>query len=1016
MGQPAKLRIPTLAANVVMRERLFGLLDGAQNSRAVWISSPPGSGKTVLAQTWVQSRHRLALWYRVDAADRDPALLPVGLELAARHMLDGRLAGGAPKLPLLTPERRGSLASFASDFFSPLFDAMATAAGIDASVQSPSAAQVKCPVLIFDNLDEALGGDEFDQLVASAIECVEPCRMQVICIARSEPTGPFARLHAHEDLTALSFRHLRTTDEEAAKVLGSGSDSWAASVNRGAAKRANHWCNGWISGLAVLRQSERELVTGWNDLSATQSGTTGAMGNIGIPDMTAWVSRSGSREVSNEAASVIAADRVADYLGKVVLANRPPAQREMLMAGALMPTFTKAMMEAVSGQQGAGPLLNDLTRANLFVSVRALRLGEAYAPTIYEFHALLRQVLRRMANDSWDRAELEARYRAAALELEADHQTEAAAELLFDAQAWPELATLLVKRAPEIFDAGRQQTLSDWLGRLPPALLASEPWLVFWDGACKVMFDPQEGCRAVAQAFAGFEKQDDLEGQFLAWCTIVEAITLEWRDFSGLDNWLSQADRLLASRPYESLPRDLAQRFACVMLSAVIWRQPTRADTEAWHVRALESVSSMLSEGARIQAGVPILVYQLLFRGDHRSADLTYSRMRPTMGISHLQPLDAVVARILDAWFALFRADSRTTIDFAQQGLAYKESHGVTLPGYVLASHEVYARATSGEVMAAAEALERARATEVDPTRLLDVDNAEYQAALIAIQAGRHLDALRIIRATDQTIGTISGPLHWANGAFAEAQALHELGHTSDARRLVDKGLQFVGGGGRFELFDFQATSCLALFDIDEGEESDHNLKRAFEIGARNDILNYLWFRPSMFSKLCARALQRGIEKDYALRLIKRRALLPPFSLEEWPWPVRLSLSESGECKLWLDGRLIEPQRTVSDAPIRLLTALIELAQQVEPQMLDGRALPVRPVDRVQLGKLLRPNDHAASVEDWIHQNLRRLRQRLGSSEVVLSWAGKLAINPLYVWVDVLDRRRWSPPPSETRR
>src|SRR6185369_6866396 len=62
---PPKLKQP------VMRERLFAKLD--EGAPAVWLYGPPGSGKTTLVASYLQSRGLKTLWFQVDSDDSEPS-------------------------------------------------------------------------------------------------------------------------------------------------------------------------------------------------------------------------------------------------------------------------------------------------------------------------------------------------------------------------------------------------------------------------------------------------------------------------------------------------------------------------------------------------------------------------------------------------------------------------------------------------------------------------------------------------------------------------------------------------------------------------------------------------------------------------------------------------------------------------------------------------------------------------------------------------------------------------------
>src|SRR3989338_5333051 len=223
----AKITRPR-TATVLARTRLFRWLDRARRSPVVWVSGPPGAGKTTLVSSYVERRRLRCLWYQLDAGDGDVATFFHYLGLAVRKAAPHHRA----PLPALTPEYLPGLAVFARRYFENVYT------------------RLKAPVvLVLDNYHLAETDSPLHAILGEAIAAL-PARINIIVLSRSPPPPALARLRANNSLSALAADELRLTPPEVTGIarLRRPKTGWS----RARIERLHEQTQGWAAGLVLM--------------------------------------------------------------------------------------------------------------------------------------------------------------------------------------------------------------------------------------------------------------------------------------------------------------------------------------------------------------------------------------------------------------------------------------------------------------------------------------------------------------------------------------------------------------------------------------------------------------------------------------------------------------------------------------------------------------------------------------------------------------------------------------------
>jgi len=300
----AKVTCPT-STGYFPRHRLYRLLDKARKAPVLWITGPPGCGKTAMVSSYIESRRLPCLWYKVDEADADLSTFFYYLGLAA--------AKAAPRkrkrLPLLTPERMPGLSVFAQRYFEEL----------SSRLQVPS-------LLVFDDCHRLQDDSPFFEMLREGISRLAP-GINAVFVSRSDPHPSFARDLANRDMETFGWEDLRLTIEEASGIVKLQRKGKPAPE---LVKYLFERTDGWAAGLVLLLER--------TDKGRVEPRTIG-------------------RQVSTE---------IIDYFGSEIFRRLDEERRTFLLRTAFLPRMTSSMAEQLTGVERAGSILSEMNRHNQF--------------------------------------------------------------------------------------------------------------------------------------------------------------------------------------------------------------------------------------------------------------------------------------------------------------------------------------------------------------------------------------------------------------------------------------------------------------------------------------------------------------------------------------------------------------------------------------------------------------------------------------------------------------------------
>ena len=793
-------------------------------------------------------------------------------------------------------------------------------------------------ILVLDNYQDVPLSSKFHEMIKYGLESIAE-GINVFVLSRREPPLEMARLRANNMISFLGWEEIRFSLEETREMMQMKGDR---RIPDEVLFRLHQKTEGWAAGLMLVHLGSR------------------------------------IRKIDPPAIEEFPTKEVFDYFATEIFGKIDGETQEFSLKTAILPTVTSRVSEKLTGAGASEQVLSNLCENHYFTH------RHSHSSPVYQYHPLFRDFLLARARDSYSSEELTRIQRSAALILEESGQEEDAVKLFAHGKDWDNLARSILNRARHLMAQGRAKTLQEWIEFIPEDIRESQPWLLYWLGTCKQLFSPAENVGPLFErALNLFRGQKDARGIFLAWNGIFKFYT--WRDCKLLDYWLEWFyEHIHHNLPYPSLETEA--EVTASIASSLSYRRPQHPDMQMWLERSISLSQKIGNDSLRtfiwLLAGAH---YQQV--GNLAKINRVIEEVERGTKSSFISPSVAIASKSSKATLYHFmNGDPELPLKLVREGLEMAQTTGIYVWNHQLLVEGARCCLDKGDLAGAAEFLQEMEtwASRIPRAAFM----FRFTKAWFYLLSGEIRPAVENAEIARKLIFEIGYPYYDLLSRLQMIQLLHIKGEHPKALEQLHNAGEIIKELG-YPNLEYRFWMIKALLSLDRGEETSglEFLRKAMELGREQGYMHRYGLYPAGMARLCARALEEGIEVKYVQTLICKSKLLPdssPLEIEKWPWP--LKIYTLGQFELERYGEPIRFNGKVQQKPLLLLKALI--------------ALGGKDVREEQLADLLWPEADGDAAHSTFKSNLSRLRHLLIMENGIQFQEGKAALDPRYCWVD----------------
>lgn len=849
-----------------------------------------------------------------------------------------------PPLPLLTSEYLMGIPVFAKRYFEGLYSRL-----------TPPF------VLVLDNYQEAPLDSSFQEMIQTGLSCI-PEGIRVIVLSRNDPPSIFIRLRTGM-IQTIGWNDIRFTEDESKNIVRLKDHRILDAATQSLLYRKTQ---GWVAGLVLLIECSR------------------------------------SRDIDYQVLDRLTPAEIFDFFAVEIFRKADYETRAFLLTTSFLPTMTVEMAEILTCIKSTGKILSGLENNHCFIEKRIK------TDLMYSYHPLFREFLVLKAKEILEPDVIaEMRRDAAQLLMDAE-LPEDAARLLIDAEEWELFIPLVMAQAQSLLAQGRRATLDAWLDAIPQKKVDDTPWLLYWQGVCRLGFTAACSRDFFARAFYLFEARGNTAGALLAWSGVINSIFFDFDDFRLFDPWIAWLDTHMDQGSLFP-SNDIKMSVSTSMIIALIHRMPAHPRLKEW----VEETLPLALQGVNIVGCMPtypFFIFYYLSTGDFDDCAVIVNEMRRMAGHQNTSPLLMITLRLVEALMCTTAAQLHGEgINAVSQGLDLAHTTGAHLFDPLLLGVGVQNALNAMDMPMAMAFLNRMENMLKGGCRG-HAGYFFYLSAWYHLCAGNPSRALVLGEKCMQVIEEVGLTFPEADCRILLTVAALATGDVTKARQLLETIATIVmQTHSTFLAYRYHLLEAHFAFTLHGPAQkaAEAHLTLAMRLGRQKGFLTMVNFwLPSIMSSLCSKALEAEIEVAHVRNLILKLDLKPDTDAAEndlWPWPIQIFTL--GGFEISKDGLKLEFPTKTPHKLLALLKALITCG--------------ARGASEEQLADLLWPDSDGDSALKTLEISLYRLRKLLGDPKLIALREGRIKLANEWCRVDahafeaLLDRSEALSPGTE---